>query len=73
MNQKNEKKIVKGFYLHKNVLLQNYIDYVPLFDICELSSKHFVSWHGHMDFPTCQNIGNGIVWGHETIGFTSQI
>jgi hypothetical protein len=46
------------------------IDYVPLFDIYELSSEHFVFRHEHMDF---QNIVNEIVWGHEMIGFTSQI
>jgi hypothetical protein len=50
-----------------------YIDYVPLFDIYELSSEHFVSWHGHMNFPIGQNIGNKIIWGHEMIRFTSQI
>jgi hypothetical protein len=27
--------------------------------------KHFVSWYGHMDFPTFQNTGKEIVWGHE--------
>ncbi len=30
-------------------------------------SKHFVSWHVHMDLPTCQNVDMKIVWGHETM------
>ncbi len=31
-------------------------------------SKHVVSWHVHMDLPTCQNVGMEIVWGHEMVG-----
>jgi len=30
--------------------------------------KHFVSWHGHMDCSTCQNIHKEIVWGDEMMG-----
>jgi hypothetical protein len=72
--KKMKKKIVESFHLHKNYCFKwIYIDYVPLFDIYELSSEHFVYWHGHMNFPTCQKIGSGIIWGHEMIRFTSQI
>jgi hypothetical protein len=58
-----------------SICIKNYcfkwisIDYVPLFDIYELSYEHFVFWRGDMIFPTCQNIGNKIVWGYEMIGF----
>jgi hypothetical protein len=43
------------------------IDSIPLIDVYDLSSKHFVSWHGHMDLATCKNIDKEIVWG-EMIG-----
>jgi hypothetical protein len=28
-------------------------------------SKHFVSWHVHIDLSTCQNVDMEIIWGHE--------
>jgi hypothetical protein len=48
------------------------IDFIPLFDVYDLSSKYFVSSHGQMDLPTCQNIDKEIVWG-EMIGCIATI
>jgi hypothetical protein len=31
-------------------------------------SKHCVSWHVHIDLPTCQNVDMLIVWRHEMMG-----
>jgi hypothetical protein len=36
-----------------------------LFDVYDLLSKHFVTWNGQVDLPTCQNVNKEIVWGHE--------
>jgi hypothetical protein len=49
-----------GFHLHEK---EN-----PLFDDQNLFSKHFISWHGHMDFSTCQNIDKEILWRDEMMG-----
>jgi hypothetical protein len=44
------------------------IDFIPLFDVYDLSLKHFVYCYKHMDLLTCQNIDKEIFWGHEMMG-----
>lgn len=44
------------------VSIKNWFKWIPidsiwLFDVYDLLSLHFVSWYGHKDLPTCQNIG----------------
>lgn len=68
--KKKETKDKGSFHLHYFILFIEWISiyFIPLFDVYEFLLENFVSWHGHMDVPTCQNIGKEIVWEHETIG-----
>jgi len=61
--------VFKGFYLHKKYCFKWVsIDFISLFYVYDLVFEDFVFWYGHMDLPTCQNIGKEIVWGHEMMG-----
>ncbi len=51
-----------------SIAFEGIFDFIPLFDMYNLLSEHLVSWHEHMDLPTCQNIGKEMVWEHEMLG-----
>ncbi len=51
----NTKKM-EDFHLQQNILLQMNIDFIPLFDVYDLLSTHFVSSHGHTTLAIHQNI-----------------
>jgi hypothetical protein len=65
---KNKQWMASIFVTKKYYFKSIFIDFIPLFDVHELLSKHFVSWYGHMDLLTCQNINKEIDWGHEMMG-----
>jgi hypothetical protein len=56
----------KGFHLHKKYCFEWIsIDSISLFYVDDILFEDFVFWYGHMDLPTCQNIGKEIVSEHE--------
>jgi hypothetical protein len=58
INTKKMKKNEKAYIcIKQNWFTWIPIDWIWLFDVYDLLSLHFVSWYGHKDLPTCQNIG----------------
>jgi hypothetical protein len=65
-----KKRQWKAFIFIKNIVSNKYLLILfILFDVYDLLLKHFVSWHGHMDLPRCENIGKERVWGHKMIRY----
>jgi hypothetical protein len=60
-----------NWFLKASVCIENIafkwvsIDPISWFYVYDLLFEDFVFWYGHMDLPTCQNIGKEIDWGHE--------